>query len=149
MNSANSSDLPVEVLAYSGAGGRRRDFVWRAMFVAGWLYPVCWVGSMCLVWGAAWVTLGHPPRSSVDDPKSIGRVVDFFYLFAALFLFTWPVGMTTGIAVGIAATHHRVRRRGGGDGVMVLMWAALCALYLGALWFFLIDPMHMVEWFLD
>jgi len=57
--------------------------------VAAWVFagfPVVALTSVYVTWLTAWLALGHRPRPSLDDPKSIGLVVEINYMISLLLL---------------------------------------------------------------
>jgi hypothetical protein len=96
----------------------------------------------------AWISLGHPPRPNLDDPKHIGGVFDLFYAIGGLALMTAPVGIA-GLVGGMAFIPKWVQERGWSMGKGALMMAMLLGLYGGALLLLLWDPVGALGWFLD
>jgi hypothetical protein len=75
-------DLPVIIPATIASPGHR-------LKVASWassLQPAVMLFYLYATWAAAWCVLGHRPRSSLDDPKSISPIVDVPYIMCAFSL---------------------------------------------------------------
>ena len=58
------------------------------------LYPLMLPLCLLATWLMAWLTLGHPPRSSLDDPKYISPLVDVPYLMSCLSMLVWPISIS-------------------------------------------------------
>ncbi len=99
---------------------------------------LCWL-MMQLTWLLATLCLGHRPRPSMDDPKSIAAIAPFY--LATLMLI--PLALAGAMAMPLIACVHRTWRRAvvlGGVGV------ALIVIGIGLLrW----DPFDVAEWFMD
>lgn len=61
--------------------------VWLAAF----FYPVLVLLSVYVSWLVAWISLGHLPRPSLDDPSSIDGLMDWVYPASILALISMPV----------------------------------------------------------
>ena len=98
-----------------------------------------------VTWLIAWGALGHRPRPSLDDPKSIGFVVDVSYAGAMLLLVTFPGAIVAGLAAIV--WHDRSRES------QVLATVARATLYiilwLAAIAFMRADPLDVGYWFMD
>ncbi|MHC5539474.1 hypothetical protein ACYOEI_14750 [Singulisphaera rosea] len=82
--------------------------------IAVWVFscfPLLLLITIYTTWGAAWYALGHPPRFSLDDPKSIGTLVDTPYMITG-FLF---VGFLPALVVTAAITAIEFLRNFHGD----------------------------------
>src|SRR5205823_4585783 len=42
------------------------------------VYPIAATLFIFLTWMLAWITLGHPPQPSRDDPDAISRIITLF-----------------------------------------------------------------------
>ena len=122
----------------------------------GWLVLVCsaapWISiaALVLLWGFAWLLLGHPPTPSIDDPKGIGgpgfawayQATGFLLLplFPAMGLAILMLGIQTGRAL-LDARRRRVW--------MVVAGASMGLLVSGRL--ILMTPwiQEIITWFFD
>lgn len=146
------SDPAVEVsrvLPYARPDARALGRMPRVMLAIVWTYPLMPLVGLYVTWLVAWITLGHQPRASLDDPKSISPLVDVPYLVTALLIVTMPLGLIGGISFGIFLTAWWVHSRGGGRARSVLLIAALLALYVGAFALLHWDPVHVLYWYMD
>ena len=107
-----------------------------------WLYPILLVISIYGTWLAAWISLGHTPRPSLDDPKDIGIVVDVPYLISGLLMMGIPVGALAGLALPLLASHVSWLKRTSFFLLMACSWGLAIA-------FLRWDPLLVIQWFMD
>jgi hypothetical protein len=108
-------------------------------------YPLVLPLAFLTTWLAGWVCLGHWPRPSLDDPKSIGALVDIPYTITALLL---AVGLPA-FALGVlgllySASRDQTRRRGL---LLVSGFSVLCM--IAAIVLLRSDPLGIVSWYMD
>ncbi len=108
-------------------------------------YPILLPAALLATWTAGRLSLGYWPRPSLDDPKSIGPLVDFFYRGTELLLILGlPLFLTALLAlVGRAVTHRPERRP-----LSLVLFTALtsfCAVLLLLRW----DPLQVMRWYAD
>ena len=120
--------------------------------VAGWAfacYPMLMLASLYATWWAAWYALGHPPRSSLDDPRSISPLVNAPYFATGLLIF----GLLPALLVhGVLAVIEFIRILYNGQedlhrftirvGLPMLSWPFAYAWIMA-------DPGGVVYWFMD
>jgi hypothetical protein len=130
--------LVVIVPAIVAAPGRRLE---RAGWVVS-LQPVFVLVYLYATWVTAWCVLGHRPRPSLDDPKSISPIVDLPYTMTLVSLMLVPICIVPGlILVSRAFLRRSVKRF-----LLVLILAFVWLSAFGALkW----DPLLVLYWFMD
>ena len=114
-------------------------------------HPVLMLASLYATWLAAWVVLGHRPRPSLDDPKSIALLVDGFYILTCLLLAgALPAA---GSCLGfIFADGIRQALRSGPPprfGWLVALVVTAVALWFGGYVLLQADPAGVFYWFID
>ena len=118
-----------------------------AIWLLAYLYPVWLVGSFHSTWLIAWIQLGHRPRPMLDDPKSIGGLMDIAYIIPGLLVVAMPVLTPIGFA---ASFFCPVRTRRGAryalNTALAVMYVALCVF---ALLMLRADGGRVVEWWFD
>src|SRR4051812_3648070 len=105
---------PKCIVAYAAPKPRAVGRIPRLLLLSAWAYPLLLVAGFYGTWVIAWLVLGHPPRPSLDDPKSISAVVDVPYVATALLLLIMPLALLYGVVVGTVITTWWVYARGGG-----------------------------------
>ena len=127
---------------------RRRPLIIRIGF---WLsfYPVAFMLSFHAMWVAAWLSLGHAPVPSADDPKSINFVVDCFHFLTGVLLIGSSLAFVITLVILISGFIYGLCKR------RVKPWPALYILiwYIAA-WvitslYFSWDPLHLIVWYFD
>lgn len=118
------------------------DPVWPIIQKIAWCYPLFLVASFYGTWLIAWISLGHMPRPSLDDPKSIGPVVDVFYIGTFFVLSAFPGALLIGVVAELFATSKSWIKRLGWTAILLLIWAATIA-------FLRMDPFRVGEWLID
>jgi hypothetical protein len=88
--------------------GRR---LWVAASVS-CLYPLLILCSLYATWFTAWAVLGHRPRSSLDDPKSISPIVRVPFDTTAFLMMGSPLALASCIPRMPAGGLQRERRGG-------------------------------------
>ncbi|MEM8666289.1 MAG: hypothetical protein AAGG48_02150 [Planctomycetota bacterium] len=122
---------------------RGRTLIWWIVS----LYPIWLVGSFYAVWGLAWVQLGHQPRPMLDDPKSIGGLMDLAYPIPGFLLLGVPVLTPLGF---VAAFFHPFRVRPNTRFKLCCSLGALyVALCVSALILLRADFGSVIEWWFD
>ena len=118
-----------------------------ATWLVAYLFPVWFVASFYMTWLIAWIQLGHIPRPMLDDPQSIGGLMDIAYLVPGLMFLLMPVLTPLGLVASFfcplrKSPSHRFSNRA----LHVALYVALCAF---ALVFLREDPGQVVEWWID
>ena len=133
-----------DVLNYSSnSGPNRRSKLTLAVWVAV-LYPLVYALLLYAEWIIGWQVLGHRPRPSIDDPKSIGLTVTAFHSLNMLMLLSLlPVGFAGFI---LAIMHGFAPRRGTSAGLALFCWVLVWG---GTFYVFRWDPFHVMNWWMD
>jgi hypothetical protein len=87
----------------------------RRIRTAAWvcsLYPVLLLGSLYATWFTAWCILGHPPRTSLDDPKFINPIVLVPHNTTYLFILGSPFALLLCVTLVMACLVQSVRAEG-------------------------------------
>jgi len=142
----------TDVPAPTRAGGAsslvavlRHPQLLRVAATVAWCWPAVVVAGFYLTWFVAWGVLGHRPRPSLDDPKSISVLVDAPYITTGVLFVTFPAAVICGLAVIVA--YDRSRRD-------LSFWTyARCVLlllaWIAAILFLNWDPLDVNYWFMD
>ena len=101
---------PRDTLNYAEASTRWGGMLARVA-AALCLYPLILVASLYATWFMAWAELGHRPVPSLDDPKSISRVVDVPYFASGALLVGMFAALGLHVAVLVAMAVHCWRQR--------------------------------------
>ena len=107
-----------------------------------WIYPALLIVSVYGTWGVAWLTLGHSPRPSIDDPSQIGTAVDVHSLMTRVFLISFPVAAICGVGIQFFIPGRRWLWRFVSAALLIIEWVLVVA-------FLRWDPLDVMEWFLD
>src|SRR4030095_14242465 len=74
-------------------------------------YPILLVLSLYVTWALAWLSLGHLPRPSQDDPKYINSQVSCFHLATWLLLLGSYIALPLNAFFILLEVVHRVLHR--------------------------------------
>jgi len=125
------------------SSNREFDFaLWRTARVFGLMYPVLLVATYYGTWVLGWLTLGHPPRASLDDPSdTLGGV----YWASGVVVMLMPIALVASI-VTIALRFL--------SSAVPKSTAILHAVIDVAVWTVVIfhlrsDPIGVVNWWID
>ena len=122
---------------------KARRTIWALVY----FYPVWLVSSFYLTWLVAWIQLGHRPRPMLDDPKSIGGLMDIAYPIPGIVAMGMPLLAPLGF---VAAFFYPVSANRGDRytirTTLALVYIALCVLALVLL---RADGGRVVEWWFD
>lgn len=116
--------------------------LWRRLERIVWSYPLVMLMAFYGTWIIAWVSLGHRPRPMLDDPKSIGAAVNVACLVTYGVLMLLP-----GVAVGGFLLQFLVPARHRNERIRCAM--LLVVIYFALVAFLRLDPLSVVEWFMD
>ena len=113
-----------------------------------WLDWLSWgvafipAASVYFTWLVAWLTLGHPPRPSLDDPSQISAAVSTVYFVSGLLLLSLPVLVIAGAIVQVVVT---------GRSLVVRVTYAVISFFVsvGTILFLRLDPYDVVYWYFD
>jgi hypothetical protein len=145
MNPTHSTSVHPNESTRSGAMigfSRSALFAWTIAYTYPLLAAICFYSS----WLVAWVMLGHVPRPMLDDPKSIGGIMDFAYLISLLSIISFPLltplFLCSSFFCPLRFSNHRVAQG------LTLAIAYICtsAAIVMTIWY---DPGSVVEWFFD
>ena len=116
----------------------------RRLEAASWassLQPAVMLLYLYATWATAWCVLGHRPRSSLDDPKSISPIVDAPYImFAFSLMLGWMICAGSGLLLSAVCLARQRDLRP----LLALPFAWLAG-YLVLLW----DPLGVLYWYFD
>ncbi len=119
----------------------------RLLWGFAYLYPIYALVAFYGTWLVAWATLGHMPRPSLDDPKSIGVVIRIVYFVSMIPLSSGsvlgPLGL---IASFFLPLNKNVKRRVAMRCLLAVIYIAGCFITLQILW---ADPYQVVKWHAD
>ena len=139
----------VETLSYSRPTTSRRPGRPGVLLVLLVGYPVAMLACLYATWLVAWVSLGHRPIPSLNDPKSINAAVSGCHLVTGLLLmFSLPMLLLNigGVIVAAAWRVYTVRRIDLMAALFVagpvLSWAATVVVLRA-------DPGRVLYWFMD
>lgn len=104
------------------------------------LHPLMILVYLYATWFTAWVVLGHCPRSSLDDPKTISPIVMLPYVMTILAFLAWPFSVATGIVFACVSGI----RRSSDYPTFVLPWV-----WMGTFFAIRWAPFHVLVWFMD
>ncbi len=116
----------------------------RRLEAASWacsLQPVVMLFYLYATWVTAWIVLGHCPRPSLDDPKHIGPVVEVPYV---MFVFSFLYGWVICLCAGLLLTAVCCARRSDPRPLLALPFAWLAGYVV-----LVLDPLRVLDWFLD
>jgi hypothetical protein len=129
----------------AGPGRRLSVAVWVAA-----IYPVLIAASLYATWITAWCVLGHRPRVSLDDPKSISPIVDVvgaapdILLEVGIPVIWFALAPALLAVLGWNTAKKRLSPRQGALHVLI----PVCA-WFATYVFLLCDPGWVVMWYLD
>ena len=134
-----SDDTNLNVVPAS----RARITLWALVY----FYPIWLITAFYLTWLIAWIQLGYRPRPMLDDPKSIGGLMDLVYPVPGIIAMAMPILAPLGF---VAAFFYPVNANGGDRytirTALALFYIALCVLTLVLL---RADGGRLVEWWSD
>src|SRR4051794_28889977 len=84
--------VSISMLTYASLEQQRSPRIvirLAALFIG--VHPLLMPIALYATWLAAWMTLGHAPRCSLDEPKYIGWLVDLVYVPCVLLLVFWYI----------------------------------------------------------
>lgn len=111
------------------------------------LYPVWLLGSFYLTWLLAWWQLGHRPRPMLDDPKSIGGIVNIAYFVSYMLVMLMPILAPAGLAASFfCPLTTRRDLRPALRTALPILYVVLCGVVVLIL---RSDPAGVVNWWFD
>ena len=118
-----------------------------AVWLLAYLYPVWLVGSFYFTWVVAGIQLGHQPRPMLDDPKSIGGLMEVVYYLPGFLLMALPVLAPLGFAVSFVypASSGRIERYS----LSIALAGLYVLLCVAAVLLLRFDGGRVVEWWFD
>lgn len=105
------------------------------------LYPLVVLALLYGEWLLAWWMLGHPPRPSLDDPKSIAVASQMHLLTALALMSLLPAGWGAVVATVVDALSQRLPRRS-----LLIRAACLLAPWMGTFILLRSDPGRVLYW---
>jgi hypothetical protein len=107
-------------------------------------YPIYFLTALYGEWFLAWLSLGHEPQCSLDDPKDINGS-SFLHPITALAL----TGLTpTAVGIIVLTVQNLFdRRRGVRAAIMRSVWPL--ALWIGMFAILRFDPHPVLTWWFD
>jgi hypothetical protein len=138
---------PADAETWSGSPAWRRKLGWRVAGVAAVLMcpgPLWAAAGLGVEYWLAWSVLGHRPRPSIDDPKTINSMLSSLHDLVALLLLFSPAASLGAIALaGLFLGLRGVRAR----------WVGLIV-FAGAAWplsflLSLLYPGDAITWWFD
>ncbi len=125
----------------------RRGYRLSSLYWVGISFPLCVLAWLYVVWFHGWIALGHPPRSSLDDPKNINSI-EYSYLMMYVLLIITPFVFL--ISLGLTLIRVAEKVRSGSPWAARLLPLLLFPLTWGLSYFALRwDPYSVLEWFFD
>jgi len=109
-------------------------------------YPVLLLLSLYTTWALAWLSLGHLPRPTLDDPKYINRLVTCFNLATWLLLMGIYIALPLNAFFVLVSVTQRVLYR---QWNVVLIVGTPTLLWLCLFFLLVNDPGKIVFWFFD
>ena len=145
IGSSDSSLFPVEQpLDYAPpeSSTASRGLRWTAIALAA--YPIVPIVLLYAQWLLSWYVLGHRPRMSLDDPKSIDVANAMHGLTGLAFAGLLPFAIVT-LTVNMTVAAARP------DGIVrtTLRFGVLCAIWFCAIAWLFIDPLTVIGWWVD
>ena len=108
-------------------------------------YPVALSLAFLCTWLAGRLMLGHWPRPSLDDPKSIGSLVDIpYFITGVLLMFGLPAFAVAVPALIWRASQDEARR----TSLLLVSGISLVAM-VTVIAFVRWDPLKIVAWYMD
>ncbi len=119
-----------------------RSGLLRTLNVIALLYPAMLVTAFYGTWCSAWLSLGHPPRASLDDPaEAVGAI----YWISEIVVLLMPMGA----AVAVASMAGRFVFGGCSLTTGIAFAVFNVALWVGAIVLLRSDPIGVVYWWCD
>jgi hypothetical protein len=114
----------------------------RTLNAVALLYPALLVTAFYGTWFSAWLSLGHPPRASLDDPaETLGAI----YWVSGIVVLLMPMGA----AVAVASMAGRFVFGGCSKSTGIVFGVFNVALWIGAIVLLRSDPIGVVNWWFD
>jgi len=114
------------------------------------VYPWLPLASLYLTWVAAWIALGHPPRPSLDDPKSISDLVSLLHNLTWTLLFSILPGLIACALLIVWGIVLALKEGGKDHASRVSKLVLIPGLAWGFAYAFLrLDPGGVFNWFAD
>lgn len=121
-------------------GGEDAD--WTGLLL-GFGYPMLLLAILHLYWFLAWVSLGHPPRPSLDDPVEVGSL-PMLWLSGSMMM------VAPGVAVLVVIT-ELLNLLGSSRPIQIrFLWIVMVATcWIAAYAYVWWDPLRLFEWYMD
>jgi hypothetical protein len=108
-------------------------------------YPMVLPLAFYATWLAGRWSLGHWPRPSLDDPKSLGAMVDIPYAITFLLLFVGLPAFAVAVLALVGESWRNGSRRAGASLISAVALTSMIASIAFLRW----DPLRVGEWFFD
>ncbi len=135
-----------DVASDQGRRWRRTSRFWTlVLFVS----PLFWIVGCYATWLMAWLELGHRPRISIDDPKSIGPLTGILWMCSAVLSLASPVTSLAVLAAMLSGVFPPCGERTA-SGLRRLYWSGAFLLFIAiTIALAQADPGRVLEWWID
>ncbi len=116
------------------------------LWLAAYSFPVIGVSCFYLSWFVAWMVLGHQPRPMVDDPKSIGGLMDIAYFISIVAFLSAPILAPIGFIASFVCPFPSFGKQRMRCAILVAVYLGICITILLTI---KADPGRAIEWWLD
>lgn len=111
-----------------------------------YFYPVLSTACIYSSWLTACICLGRMPRPMLDDPKSIGGIVDAAYMLSMIAILTAPIMIPLCFFSSLICPLNLVRGR---VTQAVILGIGYIAITVGLILIIRFDPGRVLEWLAD
>ena len=121
--------------------------LWKlTLWLAAYSCPVIVAGCFYMSWFVAWIVLGHKPRPMVDDPKSIGGLMDIAYIGSMVAFLSAPILAPIGFIASFVCPFPSFGKQRMRCAILVAVYLGICVTILLTI---KADPGRVIEWWLD
>lgn len=120
--------------------------------IAAWVtafYPVCLLLSLYITWLTAWFKLGHRPRTYLDDPNTMHRLIGFPHSVTWLLISGAPPALIGCIMLMLINAIQTLSRKPARIAQIVTLFILLPLVWLSTILISRWDPGGAVTWFMD
>ena len=116
--------------------------LWRTARLFGLVYPVLLCASFYGTWLMGWLTLGHPPRASLDDPSD---TLGWIYWMSGVVMLLMPIAVVASIgSIALRFLSSEVPKR-----TAILHSVIDVAVWTVVMVALRCDPIGVVNWWID